>query len=136
MGSYGFGVTRVLAALAEKNRDDVGLMWPVSVAPYHIHVVATGRDSAIFDTAAKLSEQLSQAGLEVLYDDRPKVSPGVKFADSEILGVPFILIVGRGLTRGVVEVRERATGEQQEMEPENAVSHLSETVRSALEHLG
>src|SRR5690625_214515 len=88
MGSYGLGVTRVLAALAEKNRDEAGLIWPAAIAPYHVHVVATGKDSAVFDAAESLARELCEAGIEVLYDDRPKVSPGVKFADAEILGMP------------------------------------------------
>ncbi|QGH69888.1 proline--tRNA ligase [Pseudactinotalea sp. HY158] len=134
MGSYGLGVTRVLAALAEKTCDDAGLAWPVDVAPFHVHVVATGKDAAVFDTAADLAGRLDAAGLEVLYDDRPKVSPGVKFADAEILGVPFILVVGRGLASGVVEVRTRASGDRVELAPEAAVTELIDRVRSALAH--
>src|SRR5699024_3527463 len=102
MGSYGLGVTRILAALAEKNCDDLGLSWPVNIAPYHVHVVATGKDEAVFEAASALATDLSGAGVEVLYDDRPKVSPGVKFADAELLGVPYIVVVGRGLANGVV----------------------------------
>ncbi|HLV56337.1 MAG TPA: proline--tRNA ligase [Actinotalea caeni] len=132
MGSYGVGVTRVLACIAEKYSDDAGLAWPVQVAPAHVHVVATGKDQAVFDEAERLAAALEDAGLEVLIDDRPKTSPGVKFADSEILGVPYVLVVGRGLAQGVVEVRTRATGERVELAPDAAVAHLTETVRSAL----
>jgi len=107
MGSYGIGVTRVLAALAEANNDEKGLAWPVHVAPAHVHVVATGKDEAVFAAAGDIAEQLSARGIEVIYDDRPKVSPGVKFADAELFGVPYIVVVGRGLADGVVEFRPR-----------------------------
>jgi len=107
MGSYGIGVTRVLAALAEANHDDKGLAWPAGVAPAHVHVVATGKDAAVFAAAEELATSLSARGVEVLYDDRPKVSPGVKFADAELFGVPLVVVVGRGLADGVVEVRPR-----------------------------
>ncbi len=107
MGSYGIGVTRVLAALAEANHDDKGLAWPAGVAPAHVHVVATGKDAAVFAAAEELATSLSARGVEVLYDDRPKVSPGVKFADAELFGVPLVVVVGRGLAEGVVEVRPR-----------------------------
>ncbi|MCC2319226.1 proline--tRNA ligase [Cellulomonas chengniuliangii] len=110
MGSYGIGVTRVLAALAEANHDDKGLAWPAGVAPAHVHVVATGKDAAVFAAAEELATSLSARGVEVLYDDRPKVSPGVKFADAELFGVPLVVVVGRGLADGVVEVRPRVAG--------------------------
>ncbi|CPU66810.1 prolyl-tRNA synthetase [Mycobacteroides abscessus] len=104
MGSYGIGVTRVLAALAEANHDDAGLAWPAHVAPAQVHVVATGKDASVFEEAERLATELSGRGVEVIYDDRPKVSPGVKFKDAELLGVPLLLVVGRGLADGVVEV--------------------------------
>lgn len=107
MGSYGIGVTRVLAALAEAHHDDKGLAWPADVAPAHVHLVATGKDAAVFATAEHLAADWSARGIEVLYDDRPKVSPGVKFADAELLGVPLVVVVGKGLASGVVEVRPR-----------------------------
>ncbi|QTG79794.1 proline--tRNA ligase [Arthrobacter crystallopoietes] len=125
MGSYGVGVTRAVAALAESNHDDKGLIWPRNVAPADVHVVATGRGPEIFDAANKLSEELAAAGLEVIYDDRPKVSPGVKFGDAELIGVPTILVVGRGLADGVVEVKERATGEAQNVPLEDAVAQVA-----------
>ena len=132
MGSYGLGVTRVLAALAEKNCDEVGLTWPAAIAPYHVHVVATGKDSAVFEAADSLARELCEAGIEVLYDDRPKVSPGVKFADAEILGMPYIVVVGRGLAKGVVEVRDRRSKERVELEPAAAITRLREQVRADL----
>ena len=107
MGSYGIGVSRVLAALAEAHHDDAGLAWPAQVAPAHVHVVATGKDPAVFEAAESIAATLSSRGIEVLYDDRVKVSPGVKFADAELLGVPLVVVVGRGLADGVVEVRPR-----------------------------
>jgi len=112
MGSYGIGVTRLVAVLAERNHDDKGLIWPESVAPFDVHVVAAGKDDVIFQVAEKLVEDLEGEGREVLYDDRPKLSAGVKFADAEILGVPHIVIVGRGATDGVVEYWNRRTGER------------------------
>lgn len=107
MGSYGIGISRAVAALAEANHDDAGLAWPAPVAPVHVHIVATGKDDAVFHAAAELAAELGGAGVEVLYDDRPKVSPGVKFADAELLGAPVLVVVGRGLAEGTVEVRLR-----------------------------
>jgi len=115
MGSYGIGVTRLVAVLAEANHDDKGLIWPEAVAPFDVHIVAAGKDEAVFDVAATLSATLEAAGHEVLYDDRPKLSPGVKFADAEILGVPRIVIVGRGAADGMVEYWDRRSGERTEM---------------------
>jgi len=115
MGSYGIGVTRLVAVLAEANHDDKGLIWPEAVAPFDVHIVAAGKDEAIFDVASALASTLEGAGLDVLYDDRPKLSPGVKFADAEILGVPHIVIVGRGAAEGIVEYWDRRSGERTEM---------------------
>src|SRR5699024_9031800 len=115
MGSYGFGVTRVLAAIAESTSDDQGLAWPVAVAPAQVHVLATGKDEEVFATAEQLATELETAGVDVLYDDRRKVSAGVKFADSELLGMPFGLVVGRSLAQGKVEIRHRASGEREEV---------------------
>ncbi len=125
MGSYGVGVTRAVAALAEANHDDKGLVWPRNVAPAHVHIVATGKGEEIFEAANKLAEELSDAGIEVIYDDRPKVSPGVKFSDAELIGVPTIVVVGRGLADGVVEVKDRATGQAENIPVGMAASHLA-----------
>ena len=130
MGSYGVGVTRAVAALAESNRDDKGIIWPRSVAPADVHVVATGRGEEIFEAAAKLSEELEAAGLEVIYDDRPKVSPGVKFGDAELIGVPTILVVGRGLADGVVEIKDRATGVAENVPVAEAVEYVLRAARA------
>jgi prolyl-tRNA synthetase len=112
MGSYGIGVTRILAIIAELNNDDNGLIWPESVAPFDVHVVATGRDAAVFDAAEGVVSDLEAAGFDVLFDDRPKVSPGVKFGDAELIGIPKIVIVGRGVAEGVVELWDRRTNER------------------------
>jgi len=110
MGSYGIGVTRAVAALAETHHDEKGLAWPRAVAPADVHVLATGKDAAVFEEAERIAVALEAAGLTVLYDDRPKVSPGVKFKDAELLGIPTSVVVGRGLAEGTVELRDRAGG--------------------------
>lgn len=131
MGSYGVGVTRAVAALAESNHDDRGLVWPRAVAPADVHVVAVGRGEEIFAAAEKLSLELEAAGLEVIYDDRPKVSPGVKFGDAELVGVPTILAVGRGLVDGVVEIKDRRSGNAENVAVEKAVDYVVNAVRNS-----
>ncbi|WP_353711748.1 proline--tRNA ligase [Arthrobacter sp. K5] len=130
MGSYGVGVTRAVAALAESNHDAKGLVWPRSVAPADVHVVAVGRGEEIFAAAEQLALELENAGLEVIYDDRPKVSPGVKFGDAELVGVPTILAVGRGLADGVVEIKDRRSGEAENVAVDKAVDYVVNAVRS------
>jgi len=125
MGSYGIGVTRILAIIAELNNDDKGLIWPESVAPFDVHVVAAGRDQVVFDVAEQLTASLEDAGLDVLLDDRPKVSPGVKFGDAELIGVPKIVIVGRGAADGIVELWDRRTGERSSVALADAVASLA-----------
>ncbi len=125
MGSYGIGVTRILAIIAELNNDDRGLIWPESVSPFDVHVVAAGRDQIAFDVAEKASADLEAAGLDVLYDDRPKVSPGVKFGDAELIGVPHVLVIGRGAADGQVELWNRRTGERDSLSLDDAVTRLS-----------
>ena len=112
MGSYGVGVTRVMAVIAESNNDGKGLIWPRNVAPYDVHVVAAGKDPVIYEVSDTLIGALEASGLDVLFDDRPKVSPGVKFGDAELLGVPVIVIVGRNAAEGTVELWDRRTGER------------------------
>ena len=134
MGSYGIGVSRVMAALAEANHDEKGLTWPVQIAPYHVQVLATGKDQAVFDVAEQIASSLDADGVEVLYDDRRKVSAGVKFADAELLGLPYTLVVGRDLAKeGTVEIRDRRTGERRSVAADAAAAELSATVRTALE---
>jgi prolyl-tRNA synthetase len=128
MGSYGIGVSRAVAAIAENTHDDLGLVWPREVAPADVHLVATGKDAAVFDTAARLAVELTAQGLTVLYDDRVKVSPGVKFKDAELIGVPTIVVVGRGLVDGVVEVKDRASGEREDVAVDDVVGHVVRTV--------
>ncbi|HHW83202.1 MAG TPA: proline--tRNA ligase [Actinomycetales bacterium] len=132
MGSYGIGVTRALAAVAEKGHDDVGLAWPVQVAPFHVHVIATGKDQEVFDAAARIAAELEERGVEVLYDDRVKVSAGVKFADAELLGMPYMVVVGRGLATGVVELRDRRGGERSEVPVDSAVGRVADRVTAAV----
>ena len=127
MGSYGIGVTRALAALAEANHDDKGLAWPTHLAPAQVHLVATGKGTEVFDAAEQIATDLVAEGIDVIYDDRPKVSPGVKFADAELIGVPVIVVVGRGLKDGKVEIRPRA-GQGQEVPLDEAIT----TVRALL----
>ncbi len=115
MGSYGIGVTRIMAVIAEANNDEKGLIWPAEVAPFDVHVIATGKDEIAYDLAEKVTADLEKAGLDILYDDRPKVSPGVKFGDAEIIGVPTIVIVGRGAADGVVELWDRRSGDRREL---------------------
>lgn len=126
MGSYGIGVTRILAIIAELNNDDKGLIWPPAVAPFDVHVIATGRDAAAFELAEQVSAELEGAGFDVLYDDRPKVSPGVKFGDAELVGVPRIVIVGRGAADGEVELWDRRSGDREVVAAAQAVARLSE----------
>jgi prolyl-tRNA synthetase len=129
MGSYGIGVSRAVAAIAENTHDELGLVWPREVAPADVHLVATGKDEAVFDKAASLAQELESQGLAVLYDDRRKVSPGVKFKDAELVGVPTIVVVGKGLADGVIEVKDRATGERENVAVEDVVSHVVGVVR-------
>lgn len=126
MGSYGIGVSRAVAALAELNNDDKGLIWPRAIAPADVHIVATGKATDPQLPAAELlAAECEAAGLRVLLDDRVSVSPGVKFNDAELVGVPTIVVVGRGLADGVVEVKDRRTGEKQDIALAEVVAHLT-----------
>jgi prolyl-tRNA synthetase len=129
MGSYGIGVSRAVAAIAENTHDELGLVWPREVAPADVHLVATGKDSAVYDTAAGIAVELTARGLTVIYDDRVKVSPGVKFKDAELIGVPTIVVVGKGLVDGVVEVKDRASGEREDVPVDDVVDYVVRTVR-------
>ncbi|MGN6299865.1 MAG: proline--tRNA ligase [Angustibacter sp.] len=129
MGSYGIGVSRAVAAVAENSHDEAGLVWPRELSPYDVHLVATGKDDAVFAEAERLAGELERQGLSVLYDDRPKVSPGVTFKDAELIGVPTIVVVGKGLAEGVVEVKDRATGERTDVPVADVVTRVTEVVR-------
>jgi len=125
MGSYGIGITRILATIAELNNDPKGLIWPESVAPFDVHVIATGRDELVFETSETVVAAIEATGREVLYDDRRgKVSPGVKFGDAELIGVPKIVIVGRGAADGIVEFWDRRTGEREQVAVADVVTRL------------
>ena len=128
MGSYGVGVSRLVAVLAEQNHDGSGLVWPRAVAPFDVHVVVAGKTDEIAAGAEALAAELAGAGLTVLLDDR-KASPGVKFADAELVGVPTIVVVGRGLANGVVELKDRRSGERTEVPVSEAAATVTGTVR-------
>jgi len=125
MGSYGIGVTRILAVIAELNNDAKGLIWPESVTPFDVHVIATGRDEVIFEASEIVVAALEATGREVLYDDRRKVSPGIKFGDAELIGVPKIVIVGRGAADGIVELWDRRSGEREQIAIEEIAAHFA-----------
>ena len=111
MGSYGIGVSRAVAAIAEATHDDLGLRWPREIAPFDVHVVIAGKDDgSVTETAATIAEQIEGLGMRVVLDDRVGVSPGVKFKDAELLGMPVVVVAGRGVANGVVEVRNRIAG--------------------------
>ncbi|MGI8880573.1 MAG: proline--tRNA ligase [Jatrophihabitans sp.] len=129
MGSYGVGVTRAVAALAEQTYDEKGLCWPRAVAPADVHIVATGKDASVFEAAERIAVDLEQAGVTVIYDDRRGVSPGVKFKDAELIGVPTIVIVGRGLAVGEIELKDRRTDERQDVPLADAVHAIAGVVR-------
>lgn len=133
MGSYGIGVSRVMAAIAEEYHDEVGLKWPTNVAPFQVHVLVTGKGAELFEAAQTLGDQLTAAGIDTLIDDRKKVSAGVKFKDAELLGMPWLVVIGRGLKEGTVEVRCRATGERREIAVGDAFQYVNDQVRRDLE---
>ncbi|MFC7494859.1 MULTISPECIES: proline--tRNA ligase [unclassified Nocardioides] len=130
MGSYGIGPSRAVAAIAEGTYDELGLSWPREVAPADVHLVATGKDEQVFAAAERVAHELASRGVEVLYDDRPKVSPGVKFKDAELLGVPTIVVVGKGLADGTIEVKDRASGDREDVAANHVVDHVVRLVRS------
>jgi len=131
MGSYGIGVTRAVAAIAEDTLDESGLCWPRNVAPADVHLVAAGKDEAVVAAADRIAHELDGTGVTVLYDDRTgKISPGVKFKDAELIGVPTTVVVGRGLADGQVEVKDRRSGAREDMAADAVVDHLVRLVRS------
>jgi prolyl-tRNA synthetase len=128
MGSYGIGVSRAVAAIAEQHHDDRGLIWPREVAPADVHLVATGKDELVFEVAERIAAELDALGIRVLLDDRKGVSPGVKFNDSELIGVPLIVVVGKKLAEGAIEVKDRASGERSDVLVDAAVATIAERV--------
>jgi prolyl-tRNA synthetase len=128
MGSYGIGVTRAVAAIAEQTHDDVGLLWPRSIAPADVHVIAVGKGEQR-EVAERVATDLHGAGLRVLFDDRG-VSPGVAFKDAELIGVPTVLVVGKRITDGILELRDRRTGTTNEIAAHDAVGTVTAALRS------
>ena len=124
MGSYGIGVTRNLALVAEQNHDDRGLIWPEELAPFDVHVVATGKGEVPLQVATQLAEAADAEGLEVLFDDRPKESPGVKFGDAELIGIPWIIIAGKTAADGIVELWNRRSNERTQVTIDEAIPAL------------
>jgi prolyl-tRNA synthetase len=124
MGSYGIGVSRLVAVIAEQSHDDIGLRWPSSVSPFDVHIVIANKDAEARSGATELAHELDLLGVEPILDDR-KASPGVKFKDAELLGVPWIVVVGRGFADGTVELRNRFTGEAREIAVDGAAATIS-----------
>jgi len=130
MGSYGIGVSRAVAAIAEAMHDDSGLRWPTEVAPFDAHIVIAGKDDeAITNAAESLAREIESAGLSAVIDDRQGVSPGVKFKDAELIGVPYVVVAGRGVANGVLEVRDRFAGTAQELPISQVGQYLVAQVR-------
>src|SRR3954470_479932 len=129
MGSYGIGVSRAVAAIAEQTLDESGLCWPPSVAPYDVHVVPVGKvkqgePNEQLAVAERIANEIEAAGKRVLLDDR-SASPGEKFADADLLGMPTIVVVGKALAEGAVEVKDRRTGERRKVALEAVVNELA-----------
>lgn len=125
MGSYGIGVSRVLACIAEAHHDERGLAWPAEIAPAQVHVLVTGKDESAWTKAEEFVAELEAQGVEVLFDDRPKVSPGVKFKDAELLGVPLVAVIGRDFVNdGTIEIRRRDGGDTAAIPQDSAVSEI------------
>lgn len=125
MGSYGIGVSRAVAAIAEQTSDEIGLNWPAEIAPAKVHIVATGKEDLPFDTALTLATDLEAIGISVMLDDRRDASAGVKFKDAELIGNPIIVVVGKALADGNVELRIRASGHKSDVSLTTAVSAIA-----------
>ena len=128
MGSYGIGVSRAVAAIAEQSYDEIGLVWPLEVAPAMVHIVATGKEDLPFDTALDIATKLEAVGITVILDDRRDPSAGVKFKDAELIGVPVILVVGKSLADGKIELRNRKSGEKSEVAVGDALSAVKSII--------
>ena len=125
MGSYGIGVSRAVAAVAEQTHDEIGLSWPIEVAPAKVHIVATGKEDKPFDVAENIGLELEKLGISVLLDDRRDPSAGVKFKDAELIGIPIIIVVGKALEQGNIEIRVRKSGEKSESSVADAVKNIA-----------
>ena len=130
MGSYGIGVSRAVAAIAEQSYDEIGLVWPLEVAPAKVHIVATGKDDLPFDTALDIAIKLEASGITVMLDDRRDPSAGVKFKDAELIGIPVIVVVGKSLADGKIELRNRKSGEKSEVAVGDAISEVTSLIAS------
>ena len=118
-------MSRAVAAIAEQTHDAIGLSWPVEIAPAKVHIVATGKEDNPFNVAEELANNLEKSGITVLLDDRRDASPGVKFKDAELIGIPVIVVVGKALEFGNVEVRVRRSGEKSEVIVADASTFIS-----------
>jgi prolyl-tRNA synthetase len=130
MGSYGIGVSRAVAAIAEQSYDEIGLVWPLEVAPAKVHIVATGKEDLPFDTALDIATKLEASGITVMLDDRRDPSAGVKFKDAELIGIPVIIVVGKSLADGKIELRNRKSGEKSEVAVGDAISAVTTLIAS------
>ena len=130
MGSYGIGVSRAVAAIAEQSYDEIGLVWPLEVAPAKVHIVATGKEDLPFDTALDVATKLEAGGITVMLDDRRDPSAGVKFKDAELIGIPVIVVVGKSLADGKIELRNRKSGEKSEVAVGDAISAVTSLIAS------
>jgi len=124
MGSYGVGVSRAVACIAEGNHDDFGLVWPRNISPADVHIVAAGKDDTILTYGEELTRALQAEGIEVLFDDRKQASPGVKFKDAELIGIPTIVVVGKGLAEGTIEIKDRRSGERRSVSTTDALAQI------------
>ena len=130
MGSYVIGVSRAVAAIAEQSYDEIGLVWPLEVAPAKVHIVATGKEDLPFDTALDIATKLEASGISVMLDDRRDQSAGVKFKDAELIGIPVIIVVGKSLAEGKIELRNRKSGEKSEVAVGDAISAVTTLIAS------
>jgi prolyl-tRNA synthetase len=129
MGSYGIGVSRAVAAIIEQNHDEQGIVWPANVSPIDVHLVAAGKEDSIFTEADKIAQTLESQNISVMFDDRKNVSPGVKFNDAELLGAPWIVVIGKKLVEGLIEVKNRKTGDRVDVKISDLVTHLQSLVK-------
>jgi prolyl-tRNA synthetase len=131
MGCYGIGISRTAAAAIEQNHDDNGMIWPYAIAPFHFHLVSLNlKDAEVQKVSAQLYQSLSEQGMEVLWDDRDE-NPGVKFKDSDLIGIPFRIVVGaKGLKDGVVEIKERRSGDMEKVAVDKVVAYLLDLHRA------
>lgn len=130
MGSYGIGVSRAVAAIAEQSYDEIGLVWPLEIAPAKVHIVATGKDDLPFDTALDIATKLEALGISVMLDDRRDPSAGVKFKDAELIGNPIVIVVGKSLAEGKIELRNRRSGEKSEVVLAEAIATITSLIAS------